>query len=85
MGFWDEVREGVKAERRFAAGQSGPDLFDVAAETKPTISTPNQAQARRILWEKNAVRMSQMERNFKWMKREMKKMGLNPEDAKYLL
>lgn len=34
---------------------------------------------------KNSVRMWQLRRNFKWMQKQMKKMGLNPEDARELL
>lgn len=37
------------------------------------------------LEKKNSVRMWQLRRNFKWMQRQMKKLGLNPEDARELL
>lgn len=37
------------------------------------------------LEKKNGYRMWQLRRNFKWVQKQMKKMGLNPEDARELL
>lgn len=33
----------------------------------------------------NPVKFWQMRRDFKWLQRQMKKLGLNPEDARYIL
>lgn len=84
MGRFNDFLQMAMEEGRI---QSPPptDPFDMAANTKPAIKAPDKNEAIRILRQKNFVRMSRMEKDFRWMKREMKKMGLNPEDARYLL
>lgn len=43
------------------------------------------AEVRRAISHENPVRWAQMQSEFRWLKRKMKKMGLNPEDARYVL
>lgn len=40
---------------------------------------------RTLIKNKNPVRWWQLQRDFKWVQKEMKKMGLNPDDARYIL
>lgn len=40
---------------------------------------------RRLMRNRNPVRWHQVQRDFKWLQRQMKKAGLNPEDARYIL
>lgn len=63
---------------------SGVDItaFIEAAESKPPRGVP---EMRRYVQLKNPVRWRRMQRDFRWMQRKMKKLGLNPEDARWLL
>lgn len=40
---------------------------------------------RRELQSRNKVRWNRLQGDFAWMKKELKKMGLNPEDARWYL
>lgn len=58
-----------------------------AAETqtkqKPAMGT--REQIRGYLFSMNPVRMRRIQRDYRWMQRQMQKAGLNPEDARWLL
>ena len=49
----------------------------------PKFSTIEQVRAH--LKKRNAPRYFDLMRQYKWLKKEMVKMGLNPEDARYIL
>lgn len=49
----------------------------------PKVSTVNDV--RRLIRNRNPVRWHQMQRDFKWVQKEMKRIGLNPEDARFML
>lgn len=38
-----------------------------------------------LIRNRNPIRWAQLQRDFRWMQKEMKRMGLNPEDARYIL
>ena len=57
-----------------------------AAEQRERKIRPRTADAIRLeLRRRNYVRYWRLQRDFKWMQKEMKRMGLNPEDARNLL
>ncbi len=59
------------------------DGFRAAADERPKPRTIEDI--RRRLTERNFVRMNRLQKEYRWMQREMKKMGLNPEDARWVL
>lgn len=59
------------------------DGFEVAVKARRGPLTTEQIIA--TLKRKNAVRWRRLHKDYRWMQREFKKMGLNPDDAKELL
>lgn len=57
--------------------------LDVRAEMQLKPRTVEGVRA--LIRHKNPIRWKQFQNNHKWVQKEMKKMGLNPEDARYLL
>lgn len=45
----------------------------------------DQESIRNLIRNRNPVRWWQLQRDFKWVQKEMKRLGLNPEDARFLL
>lgn len=39
----------------------------------------------RLIRNRNPIRWRQVRRDFRWVQKEMKKLGLNPEDARFIL
>lgn len=59
------------------------DSFNEAADQrKPQRTQTNIIEALR---KKDGHRMWRLQRDYRWMQKQMKKMGLNPEDARWLL
>lgn len=90
--FFSAVNKFERAynEARFGKGprdltDADYDAWSAAADEgfKPTIRTIQQAQTalRRI----NPVRWRQVQSDYKWVQKQMKRLGLNPEDARYIL
>jgi hypothetical protein len=52
-----------------------------SAETRMRVAMPVRAELR----SRNRVRWDRMQGDFAWMQKELKKMGLNPEDARWYL
>jgi hypothetical protein len=59
------------------------DLLDVPEE--PYYSHQTLSQIRAFLKSRNRRRWNRLESDFKWLQDEMKKIGLNPDDARFLL
>jgi len=57
--------------------------FYAAAESRTGPMTRQQVIA--ALEKKNSYRMWRIRHDFKWLRRQMKKMGQNPDDARELL
>ncbi len=57
--------------------------FFAAADNRTGSKTREQILA--DLERKNSYRMWRIRHDFKWLKKQMKKMGQNPEDARELL
>lgn len=54
-----------------------------AQPRQPALSTVQQLHG--YLFHKNPIRMRRLRSDFNWMQKELKKMGRNPEDARWLL
>lgn len=59
------------------------DYFWSAANTRRRALTRDEIIA--YLEMRNPTRMWSLRRNYRWVQKQMKKMGLNPEDARELL
>ena len=59
------------------------DSFVEAATLRKEPRTT--AQARAAIRQSNPVRWWRLQGDLKWLRREMKRMGLNPEDARWIL
>lgn len=57
--------------------------FDDGKQVPPSNHT--RESIRSAIKSRNPVRFNRMMRDFRWMQKQMKKMGLNPEDARWLL
>lgn len=79
---YNEARYGKQPHRLTDDEQ---DDWAAAADMgfKPDIK--NAEQARKLIRAINPVRFRQCQSDFKWLQKQMKKIGLNPEDARYLL
>lgn len=56
--------------------------FEQAHMQKPPLSTD---QVRSIIKHKNPVRWWRLQQDLRWIEREMRKLKMNPEDARWLL
>lgn len=59
--------------------------FDSIMSTKPPRSQRTTGDIRRALYERNPVRWRRLQREIKWARKQMVKMGLNPEDLRWVL
>lgn len=59
---------------------SWDDALDEDRDSKPK----NMAEVRRALKRYNKFKYNQMMRDYRWLQKQMKKMGHNPEDARYI-
>jgi hypothetical protein len=57
--------------------------WNTAMEDRTSLRT--KEDIRKVMSNRNPVRFWQLQRDFKWLQRQMKKAGLNPEDARYIL
>lgn len=49
----------------------------------PTYQT--RETLKKYLWHNNSVRYKRLQRDFEWAQRCLEELGLNPEDARFLL
>lgn len=59
--------------------------FAAASERPRVPALTTRQQLHGYLFHKNPVRMRRLRSDFKWMQKELTKMGRNPEDARWLL
>lgn len=60
------------------------DAWEAAfSQRPPEVRTVEQA--RKAIQHMNPVKWRQLQGDYKWLQRKMKKLGLNPEDARFLL
>ena len=60
------------------------DGFYAAAEKRP-MKERTIVNIQEEIKLKNPVRWNRMQRDLKWLKKQMRKMGLNPEEARWVL
>lgn len=58
------------------------DSWFEAADARPKVGTKSVADRIRS---RNPFRWRRLLRDYRWAQKEMKRMGLNPEDARWLL
>ena len=66
----------------------GPFDWNVPADYEVKLLPPKKFDTEMIwkhLKSKNLVRAYRVKSDYRWMQRELKKLGLNPEDARWLL
>lgn len=59
------------------------ELFVAAAEARRPMKTRDEVIA--LLERKNQWRMWRLRKDFKWLQKQLKRMGYNPEEARDLL
>lgn len=59
--------------------------WDAALDARASMAPRTIEQTRAIIRAKNPIRWMQLQRDLRWVAKEMKKMGLNPDEARYLL
>jgi len=71
-------------ERRDLTEEDRLGWYDAGTSRKGPADRTIQ-DVRALVRNRNPVRWRQLQKNFKWVQKEMRKLGLNPEDARYLL
>lgn len=59
------------------------DWYDAGNARRPSIRTKEQAIA--AIKKTNRYKWYEYKRNYRWVQKQMQRLGLNPEDARYLL
>lgn len=63
----------------------GDDDYDeIFANTYP-VRERKRKDIQTTIRESNPIRWARLQRDYRWVQRRMKKMGLNPEDARWIL
>ena len=92
MGLWtdfivaynskrDEQR--AKAEPRPLTEQDRVSWY--SAQDRRTSNLRDMDAVKALIRQRNPIRWRCLRKDFAWMQKEMKRLGLNPEDARYLL
>ena len=80
--WWAKAVEWAeRQEARQFVREGDDDVYGAAYDRPPS----NLATLRKRIYSLSPVRWKRMQRDFRWMQKQMKKMGLNPEDARWLL
>lgn len=79
-----EQEQIVKGRKQVLDGDTVDDFLRDSTD-KPSVPPRTIEETRKRLTILNAVRMARIQKDFRWMQKQMKNMGLNPEDARYLL
>jgi hypothetical protein len=83
---WLSAMPNQRFQRRRLTDQDHLDwqtAQDLGAIRKPKPQTIQEVK--QLLTWKDPMRMRRMRKDFAWMEKQLAKMGLNPEDARYLL
>jgi hypothetical protein len=59
--------------------------WDAALSAQPRGKQATIDDVKQLIRHRNPIKWWQMQRDFKWLQGEMKRLGLNPEDARFLL
>lgn len=93
VGVWSDILGGVGPERypkptvpRPLTLEDRAGWADAQDRGHKISRKPETLEAvRKLIKHRNPVRWMQLQRDYKWVQKEMKKLGLNPEDARYIL
>lgn len=96
MGMFDKMRDALaeahaagqprsKSERRDLTEDDRLAWYDAGSEREKAIRPQTIADVQALVRNRNPVRWRQLQGHYKWLQKEMKRMGLNPEDARYML
>lgn len=70
---------GLRVKRRMTPAELDSTLnYDAAP-------SPRQGWVRKRIEQEHPYRYAALQREYRWLQRRLKKMGLNPEDARWLL
>lgn len=59
--------------------------YDAGDEREKSIKPRTVQDVQSLIRNRNPVRWRQLQGHYKWLQKEMKRIGLNPEDARYIL
>lgn len=59
--------------------------YDAATEREKAIKPQTIQDVQALIRNRNPIRWIQLRGHYKWLQKEMKRAGLNPEDARYIL
>lgn len=59
--------------------------YDAASEREKAIRPQTIADVQALVRNRNPIRWRQLQGHYRWLQKEMKRLGLNPEDARYML
>lgn len=91
MGWWKDLQQAVvdaeNAKNKKPRDLTSADLvsWDDAMMSRDRTAAKTVEQVRQAIRYKNPIRWMQLQGDIRWVKREMKKMGMNPEDYRWLL
>lgn len=72
-------------KRRNLTDQDYIDMHAALNERERLVDPDEILRMREVLRVRNPVRWWSLQREFKWAQKEMKRLGLNPDNARYLL
>lgn len=75
----------TRNERRNLTEDDRLSWYDAAGEREKAIRPQTVADVQALVRNRNPIRWYQLQSDFRWLKKQMKKLGLNPEDARYML
>jgi hypothetical protein len=84
MGLWTDFITEYKRRRR----QLHPDPMDITYEERLARPYWNQFERRDIrdkIRRKNPIRWNRLERDMVWLRRELLNLGLDPDQARWLV
>ena len=96
MGLFDNLRKtlaeayvagqpNVKNQRRDLTEEDRLGWYDAGTEREKAIRPKTIADVQALVRNRNPVRWRQLQGHYKWLQKELTRMGLNPEDARYML
>jgi hypothetical protein len=85
MGLFQRLTQEWPPRPRPATDDDRAGWFSAATEADKPPALNTREQLITHLRHKNPVRVHRLRKDFKWMQKEMKKLGRNPEDARWLL
>lgn len=91
-GAWNEFLDSMKSEQQMTPNErtrlsdSDVEGWDGALDARTYSRLPlrTREDVRKAIFRMNPIKYRQVMGDYRWLQRKMKKLGLNPEDARYL-